>query len=296
MRYAPVLLFTYKRVDTLKQTIAALQKNHLAQETDLFIFSDGAKKEEDIPSINRVREFINAISGFKKITIYVADENKGLANSIISGVTKIIKEFDKVIVLEDDLVTTPNFLIFMNNALNFYEKDERIFSIAGYSTVIKNSAEDVYFTFRASSWGWATWKDRWIDVPWEIKNYDSFKRSKDFKKQFNKMGSDLSKMLDDQMKGKINSWAIRWVYHQFVTQRFTVYPTISKVQNIGTGKSATHTRDAFNRFETILDSSGKEQFAFIKEPLLHKYYIKQFLKQSSITTRIKYKILNKLKF
>lgn len=296
MNHAPILLFVYKRLDTLKQTIAALQQNELAKESDLFIFSDAAKKEEDVTIINEVRAFIYTIGLFKSVTIYTAEKNKGLATSIISGVTQVINQYGKVIVLEDDLVTSTNFLSFMNKALNFYEKNEQIFSISGYSAVIKNPIKDVYFTYRGSSWGWATWKERWNEVDWDMRDYEKVRNAATFRREFNRMGSDMYKMLEDQVNGRINSWAIRWTYHQFLVQKLTVFPSVSKIQNIGTGDDATHTRDSFNRFRTILDSSGKMEFDFNEEVKLDRYYFKHFLKQYSLATRIKYKILNKLKF
>lgn len=296
MSYAPILLFVYKRLDTLKQTIAALQQNELAKESDLFIFSDAAKKTEDIAIIDEVRNFIHTIGVFKSVTIHAADKNKGLATSIISGVTQMINQYDKVIVLEDDLVTSSNFLSFMNKALEFYERNEKVFSIAGYSAIIKNPMKDVYFTYRGSSWGWATWKNRWNEVDWDMGGYEKFRSNPSFKRDFNKMGSDMYKMLEDQVAGRINSWAIRWTYHQFLVQKLTVFPSVSKIQNIGTGEGATHTRDSFNRFKTVLDTSDKTDFDFDEEVKLDNHYLKHFLKQYSITTRIKYKILNTLKF
>lgn len=296
MNLAPILLFTYKRLDTLKQTVAALQRNYLAKDSTMFIFSDGARKEDDIAAVNAVRNYINTISGFKEIIIHSAEANKGLANSIIEGITKVIDQYGKVIVLEDDIVTSTNFLIFMNKALDFYEKNEKIFSIAGYTSVINNPTDDVYFTLRSSSWGWATWENRWLNVEWNIDNYDALKKDAKFRRAFNKMGSDMFKMLNDQMTGKINSWAIRWAYFQFKTNRYTVFPTVSKVQNIGMGEDATHTRGGMNRFKAIVDESEKTDFNFIAEPHLNKYYLNQFLKPYSIATRVKYKLLNTLKF
>lgn len=296
MNFAPVLIFTYKRLDTLKQTVAALQHNDLAAQTDVIFFSDGAKKKEDEAVIQQIRDYLATVTGFKTITIFAKPANEGLAASIINGVTQIINQYDRAIVLEDDLVTSPNFLRFMNEALTFYDKNDKVFSIAGYSPMINDPLDDVYFTLRGSSWGWATWKNRWSTVDWSIKNYDSLKQDAKFKRAFNKMGSDMFKMLNDQMTGKINSWAIRWTYHQFKVNRYTVFPTVSKIQNIGMGKDATHTRGGMDRFKTNFDESGTTDFNFIADPALNEKYLKQFLKPYSITTRVKYKLLNSLKF
>ena len=291
---APVLLFTYKRLDVLKRTVTALQQNLRASESELFIFSDAAKSFNDEIEINKIRDFIKAIDGFKNIYIYEADKNKGLANSIIDGVTLVINKYGRVIVLEDDLLTSPNFLLFMNQCLEHYKNNNQVFSVSGYSFPLKDDRNnDVYFTKRSSSWGWATWKERWNKVDWDVTDYKYFKNDWKKKRAFNRMGSDLSSMLEEQMDGKLSGWAIRWVYHQFKQDLFTVYPKVSKVRNIGFGKGATHTFDYFNRYETKLDESGKQQFNFI-EPYVDRNILKKFLTKYSIITRAKYKIFNTL--
>ncbi len=289
---SPVLLFVYKRLDTLQHTVAALKQNDLANESELFVFSDSAKTSDDEAEIKKVRNFIRTISGFKKIHIFESDKNKGLANSIIDGVTFVLREFGKVIVLEDDLLTSSNFLCYMNQCLEHYEDNKKIFSVSGYSYEIKDdNVKDVYFTQRGSSWGWGTWQDRWKEVDWEVRDYNNFKNNPSKWKAFNKMGSDLSSMLKKQMNGKISSWAIRWCYHQFKHNLYSVYPTVSKVRNIGFGEGATHTFDYFNRYETKLDQSGKVHFVF-DEPFIDKKMIEAFLVQFSLYTRAKYKVLN----
>src|SRR5215218_1955184 len=133
LELAPVLLFTYKRVDVLKQTLAALQANTQAKDTELFVFSDGWKNETDKIGVQTVREYLKSIEGFKRIIIRESASNKGLANSIIEGVNEVIDQYGKVIVLEDDLITTPNFLSFMNTCLDKYKSESQVFSISGYS-------------------------------------------------------------------------------------------------------------------------------------------------------------------
>lgn len=238
---APICLFTYNRLAETKQTIEALQKNFLASESELFIFSDGGEDKESIIKVNTVRAYLQCINGFKKVEIFHSNTNKGLADSVIDGVTKIVEEYGKVIVLEDDLKTSPNFLDYMNLCLEKYEFENIIISISGHSN-LKNLANsynyDVAFGLRASSWGWATWKDRWEKVDWEVKTYNSFKFNLLKRIKFNRGGSDLSHMLDKQMKGKINSWAVRFCFHQFNKNMFDVIPFVTKVQNVGFGDDA----------------------------------------------------------
>jgi glycosyltransferase involved in cell wall biosynthesis len=292
--YAPVCLFVYKRLDTLKKTVSSLMENSESASTDIYIFSDAAADEQSKNAVEEVRTFISRISGFRSVTIRNNKKNKGLANNIIEGVTSVIQVHKKVIVLEDDLVVASNFLAFMNAALSFYEKQEEMFSISGYSgAVLHPKSHDVYFTLRASSWGWATWWNRWENVDWNVSDFNAFSKNSNLQRSFNAMGSDLTRMLQKQVKGRIDSWAIRWVYHQFRMKLYTVFPMQSKVQNNGFGDEATHTaKGNRTRFTTQLDLSGRKHFAFPEKASLDPQIIRQFVAPFSLTTRIIYKLRN----
>ncbi|MDQ2753180.1 MAG: sugar transferase [Bacteroidota bacterium] len=288
---APVCLFVFKRLDLTKQVLASLQNNQLAAQSHLYIFSDAAAKEEDKKAVEEVRSFISNITGFASVTLRLSDENKGLANSVIAGVSEVVNEWGKAIVLEDDLVLSNNFLHFMNDALNWYENDERVFSVCGYTVPIRTKENlDVYFTGRGSSWGWATWKNRWDKIDWTMNDYNQFKKNKAAQKRFNRNGSDLTKLLRLQMEGKRNSWAIRWAYAQFKLETYAVFPIVSKVANDGFGGNATHTAGKHQtRFSTGLDKSGKTKFQFLS-PYIHPDIFKQFTDTYSLKTRILYKL------
>ncbi|RYG50011.1 MAG: glycosyltransferase, partial [Chitinophagaceae bacterium] len=241
---APIVLFCYNRPDTLKHTVESLRENYWADESDLFIFSDGAKKPADEPLVAEVRAYLKTITGFKTVIIKEAPANKGLANSIIGGVNEVINRYDKVIVLEDDLVSSSNFLVYMNNGLDYYRENAKVFSITGFSIPIRGVSENtVYYTQRANSCGWGTWKDRWNEIDWEVKDYAMLMSNRATRRAFNKMGSDMTGLLVKQKTGKINSWAIRWCYHQFKHDLFSVHPVVSKIKNIGYAKGATHTKE-----------------------------------------------------
>lgn len=293
----PILLFTYKRIDFLKETIKALQDNFLAKESELFIFSDGGKTQEDELQVKEVRQFLKSVTGFKNVTISEAKSNQGLSKSIISGVSTVIEKYGKVIVLEDDLVTSRNFLDYMNQALDKFSSNSKVFAVSGFSMPLKIAAKrEVFFTMRASSWGWATWENRWNTIDWEVKSYSDFQNDSKKKSQFNKMGSDMAGMLEKQMTGKINSWAIRWCYHQFMNDLYSVHPNVSKVMNIGFGDNATHTKGKFDRFMTKLDTTGNMNFKFLEPVIIEPKIIQQFVKPYSIRTRIMHKILNFMSF
>jgi hypothetical protein len=293
MAPAPILLFTYKRLDVLKQTVDALKNNYLASDSDLFIFSDGAKCIQDESIVNEIRVYLRQVTGFKNISITESKTNKGLANSIINGVSEIIDQYESAIVLEDDLITTANFLLFMNAGLEAYRNKKGIFSISGYSFnlgIDPENKSDAYFLNRGWSWGWATWKDRWKKVDWEVKSYDKFVNDNNAKKEFAKGGSDLNKMLEKQMKGKLDSWAIRWFYHQFYMGGLTVYPVLSKVYNAGFDKDATHTKGSNNRYIPMMDATNKMEFRLPEIMKASSYYSRHFQNKMNVFSRVVSKI------
>ena len=289
---APIVLFCYKRLDTLTQTIEALQKNDLAAESELFIFSDGPKKAADEPVITEIRNYLKTVTGFKKTTVIEAPANKGLATSIISGVTEILNKYGRIIVLEDDLVTSRNFLVYMNKGLDYYEAKQKVFSVGAFTIPIKGLKKNtVYFTQRADSCGWGTWKDRWNIIDWDVKDYPALMQDNSAKRAFNRMGSDMTGLLTKQRQGKINSWAIRWCYHQFKHDLYSVHPVVSKIKNIGfDSPDATHTKEKFNRFDTMLDKDVTMETDFDVPVRLEKKIIRQFVRPYTIPNRVWYKI------
>lgn len=293
MVLSPICLFTYNRLSETQQTVEALKKNYLAPESNLFIFSDGPKENTGAQKVNEVRKFIKTIDGFKSVTIYESPKNKGLANSIISGVTQIINQYEKVIVLEDDLITSSNFLDFMNQALDFYNGHPKIHSVSGYTLdlpSLNQYPKDYYLGYRASSWGWGTWKEKWETVDWEVKEYNNFRKSPLKQFQFMRGGSDMPRMLKSQMKGRIDSWAIRWCFDQFQKNQLTVFPKISKLYNIGIGKNATHTKKTI-RFNTSLDIGEQSHFNFNNQPKINKKIIKDISNKFSVLSRLRDKFL-----
>lgn len=293
MNLAPIVLFVYNRPWHTKQTVEALQKNKLASESELFIYSDAAKNEDAWKSVDEVREYIDKLDGFKKITIIKRDKNWGLADSIIDGVTKVVNEYGKIIVLEDDLVTSPYFLKFMNESLDMYEKDKMVASIHGYIYPIDN-LPDTFFIKGADCWGWATWQDRWdVFEPNGQKLLDELQ----FKKLENEADFNGSygytKMLKDQINGKNNSWAVRWYISTFLKDMLTLYPGQSYVQNIGFGEEGTHCTLETNIFDVILSSSDNNSKIDVMENIEAKEKIELFL--NSLKKNIFQRIKSKLK-
>lgn len=240
MDLAPIILFVYNRPWHTEQTIEALKKNELANESELFIFSDGPKNEKAVEKVTEVRNYIKKINGFKNVTVIEREKNFGLAVNIIDGVTSIVNRYGTVIVLEDDLVTSPYFLKFMNKSLDFYQNADNVACVHGYMYPIIN-LPDVFFVRGADCWGWATWKRAWdIFEPDGIKLLQELTK-KNLKKEadFNNT-AQYTKMLKDQIRGKNNSWAIRWYMSAFLNGMLCYYPGRSYVQNIGNDDSGTH--------------------------------------------------------
>lgn len=240
---APIVLFCFNRPAHLAQTIESLQQNMLARESDLIIYSDGPRDKTDEPVIAEVRAYLTQIRGFRSITINKSEKNNGLAASIIKGVSEVLSNFQKVIVLEDDMLSAPDFLVFMNEALSAYEHSNDVFSVSAYGPPISFPAgyqDDLYLAPRASSWGWGTWLSKWEKADWNVASFGELKKDKTQRDQFTLGGEDLWPMLVKQQKKVIDSWAIRWTYSQFINQAYGVYPVHSKIRNIGTDGSGTN--------------------------------------------------------
>lgn len=290
---APVVLFTYKRLDTLQETVRALTANYLAGDSDLIIYSDGAKTPADQIIIGEIRNYLKTIVGFKSVTIHESFTNRGLATSIINGVSQVMSQYHKAIVLEDDLISSKNFLTFMNVGLDKYILEKKVYSISGYAFDFKNLdiKEDGYFLNRSWSWGWASWEDRWTEIDWEVNDYSLFEKNYKQKKSFSKLGSDVYGMLRKQMKGEVDSWYIRSTYHQFKIGGLSLYPTISKIDNNGFDIIATHNSGLKNRYLTPFDSSDNRNFNFPDQIEVNKHIQLAFALKMSFKTRL----INKLK-
>ena len=244
---APIILFAYKRPEHVRCTLQALDQNQLADESILFVFIDGPKNQKDLEKVLEVRKEIRDFktkSRFREIFVFEAEKNKGLAKSVIDGVSWIIKKYGKVIVVEDDILTAPNFLLFMNSALEYYKDDKRIWSISGYTfadkKIMQTCKHDVFPFYRGSSWGWSTWKDRWELTDWTLSDYSEFITDKKRRAAFSRGGSDMLRLLDEQIQGEIDSWSIIFDYEQSKREGLTIYPRVPKAVNIGFDGSGQH--------------------------------------------------------
>jgi len=237
---APIIIFFYNRLDHSVQTIEALKQNELAKDSIVYVFCDGPKvnaTEEQVRKIREVQVFADSITGFKQVVVEKAEKNRGLANSVIYGVTKIIKEYSKAIIVEDDIITHPYFLRFMNEALCFYAHDTRIYTIGAFTENIGIPADyphDVFVVPRVESWGWATWADRWLTARWDINTYPALvSQDKGDIATLCQGGDDFWPMLQNQYQGKVDSWAVRWQYSMVKAGKLCLRPRYTIVKNIG---------------------------------------------------------------
>lgn len=248
-RPAPIAVFAYNRPGHLLRTLEALARNDGAGGSPLYILCDGPKPDASPEMLDRVArtQDIAKKQGFaRQAIVRISPENRGLAASIISGVTDILEEHGRIIVLEDDLETAPHFLTFMNRALDFYANFPAVFSIGGFSHgrrhlgIPADHAHDAFVSLRFCSWGFATWRDRWNRVDWNDPARAVCLSQPACKTAFNRGGDDLAKLLQQQLDGKIDSWAIRFDFAQFKHHGVTVLPCDSLVRNTGLDGSGRH--------------------------------------------------------
>ena len=263
----------------MRRTISYLQKNLLADESRLFIFSDAAKTEADKANVDEVRQIAKEVSGFKSVKIITRKQNMGLANSIISGVTQLVNEYGKVIVFEDDLISSPHTLRYFNDALARYSTDEQVMHISAYMFDLKDKTLPETFFFRAAfSWGWATWARAWNNLEPDI---DKLMAQFDAEKinRFSVEGTmNFWKQMLDFKAGKNNSWAIRWYASVFLKNGLTLNPQHSLIHNIGHDGSGTHS-NIENMYQVQVAQKPVKHFPDVLQENIQAYTaIKHFLK------------------
>lgn len=287
---APILLFVYNRPAHTRQTLEALSKNELADQSRLYIFCDGPKdgaSSDTIALINETRQVAKAKQWTKEVIIYERQTNHGLANSIVKGVTEIVNKYNKVIVLEDDLITSKGFLKYMNDALTHYEFIEDVMHISGYWFPVKDEDPPLPSTFfyRSSScWGWATWKRAWNKLETDA----HLLRRKivelpDGVKRFNiENSSDHFLQLEDNILGKINTWAVKWYASVFLNRGLCLHPAASLVNNIGFDNSGVNCKNSESdryHWESLAESVTISAIELSESALAVKR-IKKFYRQS----------------
>jgi hypothetical protein len=281
-----------------------LAKNSLATESILYIYCDGFKKnisKEEINCIIETREIANRENRFKKVIVKISEKNKGLASSIIEGVTEVVNESGKVIVLEDDIVTSTGFLSYMNEALNIYENDNKVMHISGYMYPIKHKSQGTFFIKPTSCWGWATWKSSWRffekDVHKQINEIEIRNAWSEF--TLNNACNSFKDQLYLNKEGLLNTWAIFWQTSVFLNNGLSLHPYPSLVQNIGLdGTGVNCEKMDFNPFhwEILAESVDVKKIKIKKNIKLTRkleFFFNSFTKSKKINLRDRFYLLRK---
>ncbi len=241
---APIVLFVYNRPLHTQQVLDALSKNTEAADSILYIYCDGPKSDASTKQLEKIKEVCRIAKSekrFKEVQVIYRKENMGLATSVIAGVTEIVNKYGKIIILEDDLVASPYFLKFMNDALNMYKTNNDVACISGYIYPVKEKLSETFFIKGADCWGWATWKRAWRDFEKDGEKLLNELENKGLSYEFDFDNSyNYTQMLREQVSGKNSSWAIRWYASAFLKDKLCLYPGTSLIQNIGIDGSGTH--------------------------------------------------------
>ncbi|WP_375562204.1 glycosyltransferase family 2 protein [Bernardetia sp. OM2101] len=252
MMLSPVILFVYKRSNHTKQVLEALSLCQKSKDTPLIIYSDGAKtnssskdKEEIEQTRTILREFkAQKETHFLSIEIYESESNKGLAKSVKEGITEQINKYEKVIVLEDDIVPQKGFLKYMNEALEKYEKEDKVWGISAYAYPLENETsinQETFFLPINSSWGWATWKTTWNKINFDIESiFRKFEEKSITAKEYNFGSYYYYQILEAQREQKIDSWAVFLMATMFLEKGCFLFPKYSLSKNIGFDVTGTH--------------------------------------------------------
>jgi len=299
---APIVLFVYNRPNHTSKVLEALRENPEAKDSELFIYCDGPRENISISELEQIKETrkiaINT-TGFKKIHVVENNQNKGLAASIIDGVTEIVNKYGRIIVLEDDIVTSKGFLKYMNDALEIYASSKKVMHISGYIFPFQNTSRKyVFFSKPTTCWGWGTWKDSWKyfekDVDMQIEQIDKLNLWKQF--TLNNTFPSYRNQLYQNKTGQINTWAIFWYASVFLNKGCCLHPSISLTNNIGLdgsgencGEFTLEENPYYNKqlADNILVKK-KYYLASIKEnKLLEKFYSEKIFKVNYLTIRDK---------
>jgi hypothetical protein len=260
MQYAPIVLFTYNRPIHTHKIIEFLKQNSIAHQSDLFIYSDGPKTNQDNDNVSAVRTFINSITGFKSLKIFESPHNKGLAKSIIDGVSEIVNQYGRIIVLEDDIEVSPYFLDYMNTALDMYEKDERIMHVNGWRPPFSSIPETALFSSVMECWGWSTWKESWRFFKRDPEYFiNMLSKNQRFTLNINNSYDSFNDILRNQ-SGEINTWAVFWHASIIDKQGLCLSPSVSLTNNIGTDGTGNNFSFSTSKYNTYLSEKPITSF------------------------------------
>jgi hypothetical protein len=281
--FAPIAIFTYNRPEHFRQTVRYLLFNAEARESDLYIFSDGARNEKDNAIVDEIRAYASGITGFRNVFMFPSEMNLGLKASIKKGISHVLSKHESVIVMEDDICVNSNFLNYHNQCLALYAGNRQIWSVSGFvipeigRDIEKQTGQKFFLTQRASSWGWSTWKDRWEKAEWNEAALLKYLMDDGNYGKYYKTGGDKIRMLLDRFEQKNNSWAIIWDFNHFMNGTFCLYPCISFIRNIGLDYSGVHSKPRAE-YDVELENWDFNGSMLPEKPASSGYAIRRFSK------------------
>ncbi|MDO7253865.1 glycosyltransferase [Helicobacter cappadocius] len=226
---APVLVMVYDRLDSLQNAIESLKTNELAKYTDLYVVSDAAYKDEHEEIILKIREYIKTIKGFQKVKGICWEKNKGSFDSGKDAIEYIFSRYDRIISIEDDILVSNKFLEYMNNALEYYKDDKRIFSITSHihhkkNLIPRNYPYEIFPIKMFNPWGTAIWKDRYESIDWSLGGIEEFLKNKQKIAEFNKISPHLFPLLQHMLMHNKKYTDVMICYDMFKNGKYTLYP------------------------------------------------------------------------
>ena len=277
---APIVLFVYNRPTHTRRTLEALAANVLADASTLYVYADGPKLEAsniDQENIEKTRRVLQERRWCKQVCIIESDHNQGLAYSIVKGVTQVVNKNGRVIVLEDDVITSSGFLTYMNEALNLYEDQKEVMHISGFFPPVKRSHDlpETFFYNQASCWGWATWARAWkffdANASWLLQEIIKI----DGVHTFN---IDDSYPFVDQLRanadGTLETWAVKWQASIFLQNGLCLHPHRSMIKNIGFDGTGVH-----SNVSSVYDSPYIDTIQVDRQPLAESSMARRLAKQ-----------------
>lgn len=287
-------VFCYKRANKLKQCIDALLKNPECRDLEIIFFSDGYKGEKDKEGVLETRDYINSINGFKNVIKHFREKNLSTGPNFMNGLAFIRENYDEFIIVEDDLIVSPNYIRYLMDALTFYKENKSVFCITGYVYPLKidQYAYDTIVYKRFCSYGWAGWSNRLENIIWNEQELQSLmNNTPGFKKRLNAEGYDLVRMLKKQISGKISTWDVQLQVHVSVNRLKVIYPALSKVNNIGFDEESTNTY-GINYLVTPVDAGTNRNFKFCDDNLIMPRLQAQIKKPFGLKALVTRKIIN----
>ena len=289
-------VFCYKRAEKLKTSMEALLKNPECASLDIIFFADGYKNENDKPGVEATRNYIDSITGFKNIYKHFRERNYSTGPNFFEGLTYLSRHYNQFIIVEDDLVVTPNYISYMLAALDFYRDEKSVFCITGYvfPLNLRNYDYDTIVYKRFCSYGWSCWSNRMRQIAWHTDELINLIQSTpNFKNRLNKEGFDLYRMLKKQINGTISTWDIQMQVHVAKHDFNIVYPVISKAKNIGFDNQSTNTF-GIDYLKTPQDNGVQRIFNFCNAEEAIPSLQKQIKKPYGLKALVTRKLINSL--